>query len=334
MAARLHSIYSTGEANFTQGDPWYQVYLDYAEEHGIVKRNADGELESQDPDAPATRRIFAAVLSRALPAEALPAMNSIEDDAIPDVRTGDLYAEEIYLLYRAGVLRGNDEAGTFLANSSIQRSEVAAIVTRMACRSLRVKLTLVKPAYPDLTKKDPVDDSFFANSALVGNSLAQGMMLYSGLNIHYFAVQSTTVFQPDGIEPVFTRLLQGKYDRVYMEYGINEIGYGPERICEGYGKLIDRVRAAMPGVEIYVMAVTPVTYAKSAQGNFTMTSIRKLNAALREMCAAKGCWYLDSCELLCDETGYLPEKYAGWDGSPHLATAGYKAWADIIRTYY
>ena len=32
--------------------------------------------------------------------------------------------------------------------------------------------------------------------------------------------------------------------------------------------------------------------------------------------------------------GYLPLKYAGWDGSPHLDATGYVAWAEVIRTHY
>ena len=103
---------------------------------------------------------------------------------------------------------------------------------------------------------------------------------------------------------------------------------------ELYGGSIDRIREAMPGVEIYVMAVTPTTYAVSSRGSFSMTKIRTLNAALHDMCAEKECWYLDCCELLCDETGYLPDALKGWDGSPHLAVKGYQVWADIIRTHY
>ena len=57
-------------------------------------------------------------------------------------------------------------------------------------------------------------------------------------------------------------------------------------------------------------------------------------SALRELAEENECWYLDCCTPLCDESGYLPDKYAGWDGSPHLATSGYGDWADVIRTYY
>ena len=46
------------------------------------------------------------------------------------------------------------------------------------------------------------------------------------------------------------------------------------------------------------------------------------------------CWYLDCCTPLCTEEGYLVDRYAGWDGSPHLDTSGYVAWAEVVRTHY
>ena len=70
LACRLHSIYNTGAANFVQGDPWYQVYVDYAVKNGIISQG-----QFTDYNAVATRRQFAAILARALPAEALEAMS-------------------------------------------------------------------------------------------------------------------------------------------------------------------------------------------------------------------------------------------------------------------
>ena len=90
----------------------------------------------------------------------------------------------------------------------------------------------------------------------------------------------------------------------------------------------------MPEAELYLMAVTPVTKTVSDRGTFTMKRIGEFNARLRALAEESECWYLDACTPLCDESGYLPAAYAGWDGSPHLATAGYVAWADVIRSYY
>ena len=54
----------------------------------------------------------------------------------------DPYAESIYRLYRAGIVTGSDEYGTFLPENSITRAEAAAIVTRMAESDNRLSITL------------------------------------------------------------------------------------------------------------------------------------------------------------------------------------------------
>ena len=38
MAARIHSIYMTGSGNFVQSGKWYQVYLDYAYQNGVISK--------------------------------------------------------------------------------------------------------------------------------------------------------------------------------------------------------------------------------------------------------------------------------------------------------
>ncbi|MBR7056754.1 MAG: InlB B-repeat-containing protein [Oscillospiraceae bacterium] len=136
LAARIHSIYSADNEEFAPGTPWYIPYLLY------VTRNKLASLAGFDMDAPATRAQYAYLLGGALPDEALEAMNLVADDAIPDVKMGDAYSAAIYKLYRAGILIGNDDRGTFAPDATIRRSEVAAIVTRMAITSLRRSITL------------------------------------------------------------------------------------------------------------------------------------------------------------------------------------------------
>ena len=141
LACRLHSIYHTGSADFVQGDPWYQVYEDYAVLNGIISAGSFANY-----DVSATRRQFVGILAKALPGEALEEINTVADGAIPDVAAGSACYDDIYTLYRAGILSGNDSAGNFTPDSSIQRSGVAAIVTRMADPSLRQSVHLVPEA--------------------------------------------------------------------------------------------------------------------------------------------------------------------------------------------
>lgn len=137
LACRIHSIYHTGSASFEQGDPWYKFYVEYAVENGII-----GALEYYYYDMPATRAQFASILSASLPDSALEPINGIFYGAIPDIPDSATYASNVYKLYNAGILTGNDEYGTFTPDSNIERSAVAAIATRMVDTTLRKKVSL------------------------------------------------------------------------------------------------------------------------------------------------------------------------------------------------
>ena len=324
LAARLHKAYNTGDADFEEGSPWYRVYVEYAKDNGILTDSY------QDYSGVAYRSEFAQLLSRAFPAAALEKRNEIADDAIPDVPMTADYAAGVYLLYRAGVLTGSDDYGTFLPDTTIRRSEVAAIVSRMAMPALRESYTLrVRHSYPDLELQPKQDDSYFADAAMLGNSLVDGMKLYSGFPVAYYGGTGHTVFNNRVNE-----LIQHQYGKVYIELGVNEIGTSLETFKSSYRSIIEKIQTAMPDAEIYVMSLTPVTLNRHNGGTFAMNRLDEVNHVLYDLAKEMNCWYLDCFTTLCDSTGYLPESYGGWDGSPHLSTAGYKAWADVIRTHY
>lgn len=129
LACRIHSMYYGGTGEFEQGDPWFQVYLDYALENGIIK----GMLYMTDySTAVVDRATFAMILAASMPKSALEKINDIDIEDLPDYASlGKESWEAVERLYRAGVLTGSDRFGTFDPNSNIRRCEVAAIVIRM-----------------------------------------------------------------------------------------------------------------------------------------------------------------------------------------------------------
>lgn len=135
LACRLHNIYYANGIDFQQGSPWYRVYVDYAAEHSIIS-----EVQFSNYTKTATRLEFATILANALPEEALSPINTVK--TLPDVFVGSESTEDVFLLYRAGVLTGSDSYGTFSPNSAITRCEVATIITRMADVSSRKSFTL------------------------------------------------------------------------------------------------------------------------------------------------------------------------------------------------
>ena len=145
IAARLHSIYHTGEEAFRQGEIWYKTYWEYAKNAEIT--NLDISVCEQQ----ATRAEFAQIISRAFPPNALPAINTLSDSAIPDVSLTSPFGEAVYFLYRAGILVGSDTKGTFNPDSNISRSEVATIISRMVVPEERMLLTLDIPTKENVT---------------------------------------------------------------------------------------------------------------------------------------------------------------------------------------
>lgn len=142
MASRIHSIYTTGRETFVQSGPnWYQVYVDYANQNGIIDETYNRYYKLGDVTRKATRAEFAMFFASALPDKGLAAINIIYDNAVPDV--GNIACSSaVYKLYRAGVLTGSDAKGTFHPTSYITRAEAAAIVDRMAESNDRVVFSL------------------------------------------------------------------------------------------------------------------------------------------------------------------------------------------------
>ena len=139
LAAALHQRIENGTVTLKNGSPWYRSYLEYAVEHGVIEESYLG-YSAAALNAPIQRAEFAHILYGA--AKPYAAINEIGANALPDVKTGDRYADEIYALYRAGVLNGSDRSGTFYPTSLIRRSEAAAILIRAFDEEARRTLTM------------------------------------------------------------------------------------------------------------------------------------------------------------------------------------------------
>lgn len=151
MACRIHNAYYGNNYSFQSDGIWYQSYVDYALDNGIIPAPYGSY------NVPVSRAGFASILNGALPDSALLQINIVEEQSIPDVPTDSNYYNAVYRLYRAGVLTGNDTKGTFTPFSYITRGAAAAIVSRMVEPSLRKSITLV-------ASQDPVSVSLSASS--------------------------------------------------------------------------------------------------------------------------------------------------------------------------
>ena len=141
LAACMYQLYKDGSVYLVSGgNPWYQTYVDYAKEHGIITENFFYKVS--DINEKATRAGYMEIFANALPNEALKGINNVPDGSIPDVPMVHESSIGIYKLYRAGILTGVDEMHSCRPEDNIKRSEVAAIITRMMDETRRVKFSM------------------------------------------------------------------------------------------------------------------------------------------------------------------------------------------------
>lgn len=136
IAACLHQYYNNGTVTLQNGEPWYKTYVDYAVANGVAGESYAAMSDAQ-LNEPIDRRDFAVIFYNAMPAYEYAPINTVE--SIPDVAADDAGADEIYALYRAGILDGITEDGSYQPESGIRRNEAAAIVARMLDEDLRVR---------------------------------------------------------------------------------------------------------------------------------------------------------------------------------------------------
>ncbi len=212
IAARMHSIYHTGAQDFSRyqegATRWYTQYVRYLEENAVFTWPSGTNFALA-----ITREEFAGLLANTLPAAELQEINTIENKAIPDLYDSPYY-NAIYLLYRAGVLTG-ENAGVFQPDRNLTRAEAAAIVSRMIDPDLRKSLTL-RTNWITMYAPD-------GRTRLVAES---EISAYEKVGWYTYAV--TTMYAPDGRTRVVAKEDVAKWEAVgWYTYEVT-ILYAPD----------------------------------------------------------------------------------------------------------
>ena len=188
----------------------------------------------------------------------------------------------------------------------------------------------------------PVELSWFEDAAFVGDSRTEGLLLYTavrpagrlayrGLNVQTAATK-TFVKDGDKRSTALEALQKGRFSKIYLMLGINELGWrSPEHFYTQYGLLIDQVRAAQPEAQIYLQTLIPVTAAKSAEGVYTNGKVQRYNEFIRTLAQEKEVYLLDVWSVFADEEGSLPAGQSS-DGI-HLYPDDYEVWLTYLRSH-
>ncbi|MCF0123809.1 MAG: S-layer homology domain-containing protein, partial [Ruminiclostridium sp.] len=167
LAACMHQSYNTGEVTLKNGSPWYSTYVDYAKTNGIITKDYNWTQT-------VTRAGYMEIFSNALPDTALAPINEVPDGSIPDVAVNHPQAEDIYKLYRAGIVQGTNEQYYCKPDTSITRCEVATILVRMMDVDFRKHFVLIPIERPLGVLTQPKDATLPQSGSVTFTAAAYG----------------------------------------------------------------------------------------------------------------------------------------------------------------
>lgn len=198
-----------------------------------------------------------------------------------------------------------------------------------------------------LDRTTAVDRSYFANVCFLGDSLTQGMQIYStGLPEASFCaykgigpnavVNSTTCTRRDGVQEIPMEVLTAQQPKVlYILLGTNVLNRDGDysSFLTYYRLMLDMIAQALPNTQIYVQSITPVRpEVRASHPGLYKERLCEINDELSAIALEKGCVFLNLWEALADENGDLKAEYAQNDGY-HVKPEGYTAWVDYLRTH-
>lgn len=178
------------------------------------------------------------------------------------------------------------------------------------------------PKKKDLTQYSiKAAEKYYRDTAFIGDSRTQGLQLNAGIKSPKFfagrglnvknALTEKVVNLPGKEALTVVEALEGKqYKKIYISFGINELGWPyPDIFIERYKDLISEIQKKQGKAEIVVYGVLPVTESKSDKDDiFNMKNVKKFNKFIKKMAKDIGITYVDLAPAVKNKKGFLPEE--------------------------
>ncbi len=203
----------------------------------------------------------------------------------------------------------------------------------------------------------PAGYEYFDNSVFLGDSVTLGLKNYAVKqrqkdnyflgNAQFIAVGSysvadtlTPIDSPNSIHSLYKGEITQSQDiiadmgvtRVFICLGLNDVGiYSQTEYLNNYLFLINRIRKAVPDIQIAILSVTPLTLEGERKVLYN-AKIDEYNNVLATFAVENGCYFVDVSTVLKDEEGYLADELSS-DNYCHLMPSAYDAWLEYMMSH-
>lgn len=200
-----------------------------------------------------------------------------------------------------------------------------------------------------LKKTDMANDSYINETVFYGDSITENFAYYGNLswdvvwakasltpeNAHSWLVP----IRPYGVElTLIDALKKYKPKRLVITLGANAVAVMTESyFIKTYEELVEKAKNASPNTQFIVQSIFPVDIRWDAHANtknsINNTKINRLNYFLAEMCERQNVKFLNTAEVLKDETGRLKNGYGYDSDGIHLLPIGNSKVIEYFKTH-
>lgn len=180
----------------------------------------------------------------------------------------------------------------------------------------------------------------FHNAAFLGDSrtagldeklVVSGADFYTSIGISVKEVLNKKNFKlkNGAYGTMLEAVSENEYERIYLMFGINELGWpGKESFVSYYSNIVRTLKNRFPNTKIYVQSILPMVE-KRTDEIYNNEKIRLFNTYVREVADKEGAEYIDVCVAVQNQYGTLPEE-ASNDGI-HLSRDYCFEWAEYLK---
>lgn len=193
-----------------------------------------------------------------------------------------------------------------------------------------------------LSLRFPVGPEWFSDAIFIGDArlgeLAAAGLFQPGLSLAQVGLNlrdllGGTPFTKNGERASLEQMLEGvEFRKVYLMLGLNEAAWmGEEEFYREYSALIDRLRELLPGAQIYVQTLIPVTLSRAAAQSPDNAVLAQRSALLVGLAQTKRVYLLKVGEHFTGSAGALTPGLSS-DGL-HLTDQGNQLWFQYLQTH-
>ena len=199
------------QSNQISSQNWYDKYVDYALENGIIDNRTFDVNKYNDP---ITRKDLLALFVKATPNPESYYTKKNSINGIPDVNKDDWNADVFLMLYNAGITLGSDSNGNLNVDSYVKESESAHLVSRILNTKNRLSGSVSANWTSDASSYDQEFDKTYSWSFLcpytVSNadySVSNGVISIKAKTTDpQFSLKNNTNLDADACKKVIVRL--------------------------------------------------------------------------------------------------------------------------------